>query len=170
MKKIAKFTKKYLKLSMFTLVLGFIGVTITAPAIVHGQAVPADPTVTCGSACCNEETKKTKSPCIPQDQVDQLNKNTQAATDSKAIKCPSGKDCGGIISQIINPLINLMTALVGVIVAISIVAAGIMYSSAGGDPGKVAAAKKRITGSILALIAYLFTFGMLQWLVPGGLL
>lgn len=58
----------------------------------------------------------------------------------------------------------------GVVVAISIVAAGIQYGSAGSDPGKVAAAKKRLTASIMALLAYLFMFAFLQWLLPGGVL
>lgn len=74
-----------------------------------------------------------------------------------------------IIDKLINPFITLMTAIVGIIIAISLVAAAITYSAAGGDPSKVAAAKKRITNSIIALIAYIFTFGIIEWLVPGGL-
>lgn len=75
----------------------------------------------------------------------------------------------GIVEDYLNPFIRLMTALVGVVIVLSVVIAGIQYSSAGGDPSGVAAAKKRIVAAVVALIAYVFTFGFLQWLVPGGI-
>lgn len=96
------------------------------------------------------------------------NEDGSACATPREIKIkPPGNP--SIVDQILNPAIKLMTALVGVIIAISLVAAAIAYSSAGGDPGQVAAAKKRITNSIIALITYIFTLGLLQWLVPGGL-
>ncbi len=66
--------------------------------------------------------------------------------------------------------INFFAGLVGVIVTIVIILAGIQYSSAGGDPGKAASAKKHIFNAILALIAFIFLWAFMQWLIPGGLL
>jgi|GEM_PF-1258051 len=167
MQKIAKSIKKHLITSVVAIVLTIAGVVALMPA---AQAdTPQNPT--CGSACCGDKGTDPSSPCIKQDDLSNL--KTAADNQNKAttgITCPNKTDCGSIISKVVNPLINLMTALVGIVVTISLIVAGITYSAAGGDPGKVAAAKKRITNSIIALIAYIFTFGMLQWLIPGGLL
>lgn len=85
--------------------------------------------------------------------------------------CAEGDESDGcnIVGKYVNPLINFLTGLVGVVVAIMIIVGGIQYSSAGGDPGKVAAAKSRITNALLAIVAYIFLFAFLQWIVPGGI-
>lgn len=66
--------------------------------------------------------------------------------------------------------INFFAGAVGVIVTIVIILAGIQYSSAGGDPGKAASAKKHIYNAIIALIAFIFLWAFMQWLIPGGVL
>jgi hypothetical protein len=80
---------------------------------------------------------------------------------------PTAMQC--LLSKYINPAVNLLSAAIGVIVVASLVSAGIQYSSAQGDPGKVAAAKGRITNSLLALAGFIFLFAFLQWVIPGGL-
>lgn len=74
----------------------------------------------------------------------------------------------GLVEKYGVPLLNFMGSIVGLIVTISIVAAGIQYSSAANDPNKIAAARSRITNAVIALVAFLFLYGLLQWLVPGG--
>lgn len=74
--------------------------------------------------------------------------------------------------QIVNYLfviINVLSALVGVIVVAMIIYGGIQYSSAGDDPQKIAEAKKKIINALLALFIYFFMFAFLQWIVPGGI-
>lgn len=66
------------------------------------------------------------------------------------------------------PLLNFLGAIVGLVVTISIVVGGIQYSSSTDDPKKLAAAKERIRNAVIALVAFLFLFALLQWLVPGG--
>lgn len=88
------------------------------------------------------------------------------AHDPAAAGC-TGDDCN-LVRDYGVPIMNFLGAIVGIVVTISIVTGGIQYASSADDPQKVAAAKKRITNSIIALIAYLFLFGFLQWLVPGG--
>jgi hypothetical protein len=102
-------------------------------------------------------------PCIPDPNA------VKSTPDEAAKKC-TGNDCSGLISKYVNPFIRLLTGIVGIAVAISIVVGGIQYSSAGGDPGKVAKARQRITNSIVGLLAYLFMFAFLQWLIPGGVI
>lgn len=75
----------------------------------------------------------------------------------------------------INLIVNFLSIGVGVVVIAMIIIGGIQYILAGSDvasPGKpsaVAAAKQRIVNSLIALVAYLFIFAFLQWLIPGGL-
>lgn len=135
---------------------------ITCPA---GQYVPS------GSSSCTPE---------------QLCPSGQSPTDSciaPVTSCPSGQyydiasssctssSCTGMdcISKYVDPLVRLLSGLVGIVVVLSIIVAGIQYASAADDPGKVAAAKKRIYNAMTALLVYLFLFGFLQWLLPGGL-
>lgn len=75
-----------------------------------------------------------------------------------------------LFDKYINPFVAFLSGIAGLIIVISIVAGGVQYSAAGGDPSKVAAAKKRITNAIIALVALIFLFAFLQWLVPGGLI
>lgn len=102
-------------------------------------------------------------PCIATD----LGKPTGDPEVTSGCKSIS---CNKLITDYVNPTIKLLSALVGIVVAISIVIAGVQYSSASGDPSKVSAAKGRLTNAILALLAYLFMMGFLQWLLPGGVL
>lgn len=81
-------------------------------------------------------------------------------------KCPKGQ-C--LIDKYVTPLVKTLAALVGVAVTISIVFAGIQYTTSADDPQKVSAAKQRIFNSLVALIAYFLLFAFLNWIIPGGL-
>lgn len=74
-----------------------------------------------------------------------------------------------LIDKYINPLINFLAALVGVIVVVSIIIGGIQYSSSAGDPQATSAAKKRIVNAIIALVTFIFLYAILNFIVPGGL-
>jgi hypothetical protein len=76
-----------------------------------------------------------------------------------------------------NPIIDLAFALVrflaagvGVAVVISIILAGIQYSTSEGSPEATMKAKRRVQASLIALVIYIFTFAIVNYLVPGGFL
>jgi len=75
-----------------------------------------------------------------------------------------------LFKKYIIPAINFLTVGVGVIVTIMVIAGGIVYSSAGGDPKRVRTAKLMITNALLSLLAFIFLWAFLQWIVPGGIL
>lgn len=79
----------------------------------------------------------------------------------------SNEHCGILDYLLIG--INLLSALVGVVVIAMIIIGGIQYSAAGDDPQKVMAAKSKIANAILALVVFIFMYGFLQWVVPGGI-
>ena len=70
----------------------------------------------------------------------------------------------------VNPLITMLSVLVGVVIVIAIIYGGIEYIMAEGDPQKAAAGRKRIINALFALAAFLLLYGFLQFIVPGGVL
>ena len=109
-------------------------------------------------------------PCLPS-SVDpvacSLNPSIPGCTADANAACEEG-NCD-FVKKYINPAINVLTLSFGLIVVISLISGGIQYSAAGGDPQKVANAKKRVSMTILALVAYSFLYAFLQFLVPGGI-
>ena len=103
---------------------------------------------------------------------------TTAVDATKCASVPDAAANGGNCSDInqcdlfakyLNPFIRLMSALVGVIVVISIILGGIQYGSSAGDPQKATQAKARIRNSIIALLVFLFLYAILNFVIPGGL-
>lgn len=75
-----------------------------------------------------------------------------------------------LLDKYLNPFVGFLSVIAGVVIVISIIVGGIQYSSAGSDPNKVSAAKKRITNALVSLVAFIFLVAFLQWIIPGGLL
>jgi hypothetical protein len=65
--------------------------------------------------------------------------------------------------------INLLTGLAGLAITASVIISGIQYSTSGGNSQAASAAKKRIGNAFLALLALVFLYTFLQWIVPGGI-
>lgn len=92
--------------------------------------------------------------------------NVNSELDKKA-QGGGGLDC--ILKTYVDPAVNVLSGLAGIIVVANIAIGGIQYSSAGGDPGKVSAAKSRITKAILALVAFIFLYAFINFILPGGI-
>jgi hypothetical protein len=76
-------------------------------------------------------------------------------------------NCG--IVKWINILINALTAVFGIIAIIMIAVGGVQYSFARDNPQQTAAAKERIRNVIIAIVAYVFLYGFMQYIIPGGI-
>ncbi|HSX15596.1 MAG TPA: pilin [Candidatus Saccharimonadales bacterium] len=116
------------------------------------------------------------------DDTSQGTATVMCSENGKTVACPpdttdpaaSSGNCANVnhcdlISKYINPFVNLLAALVGIGVVISIVIAGIQYGSSAGDAQKVAAAKARIRNAVIALVTFVFLYALLNFLIPGGL-
>lgn len=90
----------------------------------------------------------------------------QCSTTGKPTK---GQGANCLIKHIVRPFLLFLTSIAAVLVVIQLIVGGIQYSSAGGDPSKVAAAKKRISNAIFTLAAFIFLWAFLQYLIPGGI-
>lgn len=102
-----------------------------------------------------------KNPGVTRDNI----QGDQAAYES----CNTVEGCD-FVTKFINPTIKFLTAGVGLIVTAMVIVAGIQYSTAGADPQKVSAARKKIINALIALVTYIFFFAILQWLLPKGLI
>jgi len=92
----------------------------------------------------------------------------QVAAGPPSPGCSEAAGCD-LVANYVEPTLNLLSGLVGIITVISLITGGIEYSAAEGDPQKSARAKNRIAKTIFALCAYFFVYAFLQFLIPNGL-
>lgn len=72
------------------------------------------------------------------------------------------------IEGILNMILTVVTGGVGLAATISIVFAGVIYTTAAGDASKVGKAKTMILNTVIGLLFYSVMWAFLQWLIPGG--
>ncbi len=85
-----------------------------------------------------------------------------------ATKCSDSSQCD-LIGQYVNPLIEVLSVSFGLIATISIILGAIQYTTSEGDPQKSAAAKNRITNTVIAIVAFLVLYAFVEFLIPGGI-
>ncbi len=91
-----------------------------------------------------------------------------AAAQGNTTEDPNSEDAQKILDYL-QTGINLVTAMAGLAITAGFIIGGIQYSTSGGNPNAAAAAKKRIGSAVMALLALVFLYTFLQWLVPGGI-
>ncbi len=104
----------------------------------------------------------------PKPTVDTITPATDPAASCDT--STAGDSTCGFVHNYIDPAIKFLAVGFGIIITIMIIVGGIQYSSSKGDPQAVAAAKKRLTNAVLALIAFGFLYAFLNFIIPGGLL
>jgi hypothetical protein len=77
-------------------------------------------------------------------------------------------NCG--IIKYLKIAINTLSAVAGVVIVGSVIFAGIQYSASADDPQAVAKAKGRIINALIALLFFTLGYGVINWLIPGGVL
>jgi hypothetical protein len=77
---------------------------------------------------------------------------------------------GGAIVNYLRDVLSLLGGIVGLVVMIMLVIAGLQYITSAGDPAMVKSAKSHIVNAITALVLYLMMVAILQFLIPGGIL
>lgn len=97
-----------------------------------------------------------------------VTRNTSVLNSCNQADNSSQDPNSGCVAAYINAAINFLSAGVVVIVIIMVIIGGVRYSAAGGDASKVQAAKQQIYNALLALVAYIFLYAFLQWIIPGG--
>jgi hypothetical protein len=153
--------------SIYKTIVAFIAVAVFTTLLVN--------TLFLGTASAVEpDTDKNVVNCSPQ-TIDKGESGTGeyencevVASCNKKDALPDSENC--IIIKYVQIFINILSGLVGVAVIGSLIVGGIQYSASAGDPQAVAAARKRISNALFALLAFALMYGFLQWIVPGGVL
>ncbi|MDL2341583.1 MAG: hypothetical protein QFB87_00705 [Patescibacteria group bacterium] len=91
-----------------------------------------------------------------------------AITQAKKCK-PGSTDKCDFIASYVNPFIKLLSAAVGIAVVVGILIGGVEYISSGGDPQKAASGRKHIVNAVIGLVVYIFLFGLINFIIPGGI-
>ncbi len=82
------------------------------------------------------------------------------------------KTCTGDVDGIfciLNIALQILTYGVGIVGTLGIVISGIMYLTARDNEQQMTKAKSRIINIIIGLVIYAMMWGLLQWLLPGGI-
>ncbi len=133
-----------------------------------GQSFFAGATVMAADVSCSERTVTPDYNCgniAESSGKDAVKLNCQSPGDPNST--PESQKCP--LTDMIIKIINILSGLVVVVVIAVMVIAGIQYSASSGDPQATAAARKRITNALLALLFYGSMYAILQWLIPGGI-
>jgi hypothetical protein len=110
------------------------------------------PGSSCNTSCDQAQDSKCTDPAISQPLPGCSNSNSNC----------------NLIQEYVVPTINLLGATFGLIAVISLILGGINYTTSEGDPQKVSRAKIRIRNTIFAIVAFLFLYAFLNFLIPGG--
>ncbi len=162
-KKIAIFLAVMLMVALY-----FSGFSLINKPIVIATTINANNCSQSSGTCpsCNGQNQNLCLLC-PSSQTT-TNNACPSTSSSTNNGCVTTSNC--LLSNYINPAINLLSGIVVLVVIGSIIMGGIQYSASAGDPQKTAKAKSRIINSILALLVYIFLYAFLQFIIPGGLL
>lgn len=109
-----------------------------------------------------------KKNCLEKVEQDKSGISTDYNKDdcSDSYENLDGSNCG--ILRYILLITNVLSGIAGTVIVIMIIVGGIQYSASGADASKVQAAKQKIYNALIALLLFIFGFGIVQWLVPGG--
>lgn len=143
----------------FSAMLAFCAVVGFSAAFLVSQPVAAQDDEE------NEDRLWTQQTCEAEGGTWQGDKEDCEFTDEARDRDPNF-----LVERYIMPITRFLAAIVGLVVVISIVVGGIQYASAEDDPQKVAKAKDRILNSLLGLLTFMLLYGLLEWIIPGGIL
>lgn len=145
--------------------------TTMSPSVVYAQEEEAPANGGCPEGQTPAETGEQPEgravPCLPSDRSSNFNGT-----------CDEDEDAGNdtddpaqcLINKYVQPTINVLAAMVGITVTISIIVAGIQYATSADNSQKVSAAKQRMVTSIFVLVGFGFFYAFLNYVIPGGLL
>lgn len=88
--------------------------------------------------------------------------------NGKRYYCDDSGDGAGVF-HVLGIVLNVLTFGIGIAATVGIVISGIQYATAGDNSSRVQAAKNRILQIVIGLAIYAVFWGILQFLLPGGL-
>lgn len=90
---------------------------------------------------------------------------TCGGTNTALIECD---DSGNGLVSLIKMVVKILYTLVGIVAVVMIMAAGVVYATAGENANQVSMAKTMIRNTAIGILLYVFMTVILNFLVPGG--
>jgi len=87
--------------------------------------------------------------------------------DHNGVNCVPGNRSGGGIWYILNLVMQILTWGVGIVAVLGVVIASIVYTTAGGDEGKVKLAKTMVFNIAIGLVLYALLWAILNFILPN---
>lgn len=81
-----------------------------------------------------------------------------------------GGDGTNPIYAYLKSIIRFMSGLFGIAAVLMVIVSGFQYMTSAGNPEAVKSAKKRLGNVILSIILFSMMFGILSYIIPGGVL
>lgn len=85
----------------------------------------------------------------------------------KNCKTSLPKGCSAMLDAVFA-IVRFLSVGVGVVVVASMVWAGLQYTMARADPNAIGQAKERILNNLIALLIYIFSYAILNYVIPRG--
>jgi hypothetical protein len=89
------------------------------------------------------------APALAASAKDEICSGVGAASGASGCAAPKGSPT---VNGVINTVINIMSAFVGILAVIMIIYAGFRYVTAGGDSSKISTAKNTLIYAIVGLV------------------
>lgn len=99
--------------------------------------------------------------------TEEQEKNGCVSTSILGNGCSCDDGTGSSVMDILDLVVNILSACVGILGVIGIVVVGIQYLTAGGSEEKVKKSKRRMFEIIIGLVVYAILFAGLKWLLPS---
>lgn len=104
---------------------------------------------------------------------DDVKTNSVCGAQPNDVKVVIDIGCRGQGNAILDAafaILRFLTLGASLVIIGSTIVAGIQFTTSRGDPQATAAAIKRITNNAAALLLFIFTYAILNWLVPNTIL
>jgi hypothetical protein len=82
------------------------------------------------------------------------------------INCSCDNGSGSSVVHILLLVVDVMSAIIGILAAIGISIVGVQYLTAGGSEEKTRKAKRRLLEIVIGIIVYVLLYVILKWLLP----
>lgn len=87
----------------------------------------------------------------------------------KGKNCHSNKPGGcSALTDMVFAIIRALSIGVGLVIVASMIFAGIQYTASRDDPSAVGKAKERVLNNVIALLVYIFSYAIINYLIPNG--
>lgn len=154
--------RKIITITLFGIMVGGFMAPVVLPSYASASQQPS-----------RLDTNGGNSDVTVDDLLEASRKNQQEKEDAENPDKETGPSTSILpsdwkIENLLNLVLVILTAGIGIAASVAFVVAGVLYSTAAGSAAQVQKAKTMILNTVIGLIAYSLLWAFAQWLIPGG--